>query len=124
MDTKTHPANKWWHVLSTEETLRELESDAQKGLSSTEVKARQTRYGANVLIEKPKRSLLRMLMGQFADFMILILIGAAVISGMIGDIKDTIAIIVIIVLNAVIGFVQEFRAERAMAALKAMAAVS
>lgn len=113
-----------WHALSVEETLHKTETDAQAGLSIVEAESRLARYGRNVLVEKSGRSLLRMLLDQFADFMILVLIGAALISGMIGDVKDTIAIIVIVVLNAVIGFVQEFRAERAMAALRAMAAVS
>ena len=63
-----------------------------------------------------------MFLDQFKDFMIIVLIAAAIISGFIGDITDTIAIIVIIMLNAVIGFVQEYRAEKAMAALKKMAA--
>jgi len=65
---------------------------------------------------------LAMFLDQFKDFMILVLIGAAFISGLIGDVTDTIAIAVIVVLNATIGFVQEYRAERAMAALKKMAA--
>jgi Ca2+-transporting ATPase len=63
-----------------------------------------------------------MFLDQFTDFMILVLLVAAVISGLIGEAKDTIAIVVIVVLNAVIGFIQEYRAERAMEALKAMAA--
>ena len=120
---KPHPSPSW-HELSVEKAVHKLKTDAQAGLSASEADARLAHYGANVLLEKPRRSLLRMLFDQFADFMILVLIGAALISGMIGDIKDTVAIIVIVVLNAVVGFIQEFRAERAMAALKAMAAVS
>jgi Ca2+-transporting ATPase len=65
-----------------------------------------------------------MLLDQFADFMILVLIAAAVVSGIVGEPSDTIAIFVIVLLNAVIGFVQEWRAERAMAALRLMAAPS
>ncbi|HUX89417.1 MAG TPA: calcium-translocating P-type ATPase, PMCA-type [Gallionellaceae bacterium] len=113
-----------WHQLSPAEAIHKLKTDAHAGLSAAEADARLMRHGHNELQENPGRSLLRMLLDQFADFMILVLIGAALISGMIGDIKDTIAIIVIVVLNAVIGFVQEYRAERAMAALKALAAVS
>ena len=64
-----------------------------------------------------------MFLDQFRDFMILVLIAAAIVSGIIGEASDTIAIIVILVLNAVLGFTQEYRADRAMAALKKMAAV-
>lgn len=127
MNDSLHPKKSpalHWHALSVEETLHKIKTDAQGGLAAGEAESRLARHGRNVLVEKPRRSLARMLLGQFADFMILVLIGAAVISGLIGDVKDTIAIIVIVLLNAVIGFVQEYRAERAMAALKAMAAVS
>ena len=118
------PLTQFWHQITPEETIHTLKTNAQAGLTDAEAKARLVSHGHNVLQEKAGRSLLRMLLDQFRDFMILVLIGAALISGMIGDVKDTIAIVVIIVLNAVIGFVQEYRAERAMEALKAMAAVN
>ncbi|HQS57408.1 MAG: calcium-translocating P-type ATPase, PMCA-type [Gallionellales bacterium 35-53-114] len=127
MSDSRHPKKKevlHWHALSAEEVLLKTKSALKTGLSVAEAKSRLIQYGRNVLVEKAGRSLWRMLLDQFSDFMILVLIAAAVISGLIGDAKDTIAIIVIVVLNAVIGFVQEYRAERAMAALKAMAAVS
>ncbi len=113
-----------WHEMSVEDTARKLKTHTQSGLSATEAKDRMQQHGPIVLQEKPKQSLLRMVVDQFSDFMILVLIGAAIISGMIGDVKDTIAIVVIVFLNAIIGFVQEFRAERAMATLHAMSGVS
>ncbi len=112
-----------WHRVATAEAYRLLESSSA-GLTATEAQRRRTRYGANVLAEAPPRSALAILGAQFADLLILILLGAAVISGLIGDLADTIVIAAIVVLNAVIGFAQEFRAQRALAALKAMAAPS
>jgi Ca2+-transporting ATPase len=96
----------------------------QAGLSRSEAARRLAQYGPNAIREEGRRGPLRVLLGQFTNFLILVLIGAAVISGLVGDLQDTLAIIAIIVLNAVIGFVQEFRAERAIAALKRMAAGS
>ena len=95
-----------------------------QGLSAEEALRGLARYGSNALQEKKKKTPLMMLGDQFKDFMILVLIAAAVISGIIGDLTDTIAIVVIVVLNAVIGFIQEYRAEAAMAALKKMAAAT
>jgi Ca2+-transporting ATPase len=113
-----------WHTLTVEEVAQRLETNPQTGLSSDHAAKRLAHFGPNALQEKPARSPWRMLFDQFADFMIIVLICAAVISGVVGDVEDTIAIIVIVILNAVIGFVQEYRAERAMAALKKMAEAS
>ena len=110
-----------WHQQEINEVIRNLDS-SQKGLSQAVIPERLAKYGPNELKEKQKRTLFMMFLDQFRDFMILVLIGAAVISGIIGEPADTIAIIVIVVLNAVIGFIQEYRAEKAMAALKKMAA--
>ena len=113
-----------WHTLSPHEAAQRLECNAQSGLSSAQAAARLTQFGPNALQEKRARSPWRMLLDQFTDFMIIVLIVAAIISGFVGDIGDTIFIIVIVILNAVIGFIQEYRAERAMAALKHMAEAS
>ncbi|MEQ1803040.1 MAG: cation-translocating P-type ATPase [Gammaproteobacteria bacterium] len=110
-----------WHQRSAGEVLERLATTAA-GLSAGESARRRLESGPNELAATPGRSPLRMLIGQFTDYMILVLIAAAVISGVIGDLADTIVIVVIVVLNAVIGFFQEYRAERALAALKAMAA--
>jgi Ca2+-transporting ATPase len=112
---------KAWHAESPAAALAALNASPH-GLSSAEAKERFARYGPNALPEGARRSALRMLVDQFADFMILVLIAAAVISGIVGEPSDTVAIVVIVLLNAVIGFVQEWRAERAMAALRLMAA--
>jgi Ca2+-transporting ATPase len=101
--------------------LQHLESSLT-GLATEEAKKRLAEHGPNEIIEKRRRSLLSILLGQFADFMIVVLLVAALISGFIGEPQDTIAILVIVLLNAIIGTVQEFRAERAVAALQKMAA--
>lgn len=95
-----------------------LKVDAEKGLNHKEAEKRLINHGLNVIRERCPRSPLLMFFGQFADFMIIVLIMAAIVAGFIGDLTDTIAIVVIVILNAVIGFVQEFRAEKAMVALK------
>jgi Ca2+-transporting ATPase len=114
-------ADVHWHRLSTAASLERLATRAT-GLSDEESAQRRRTYGLNVLHEAPPRSPWAMFAAQFADYMILVLLGAAVLAGVIGDLADTLVIVAIVVLNAVIGFIQEFRAERTMAALKAMAA--
>jgi len=110
-----------WHRMSGEDVLSAFRTSAH-GLTREEATRRLAEHGPNVLAEGKRRAPLAMLAGQFTDFMILVLLAAAVISGLIGDYKDGIAIVAVVVLNAAIGFVQEYRAERAMQALKAMAA--
>ncbi|MDH4233156.1 MAG: HAD-IC family P-type ATPase, partial [Nitrospirota bacterium] len=112
-----------WHQKNVADVIEELNSSLQ-GISSDEARRRLQEYGPNELKQKKKKTPLMMFLDQFRDFMILVLIAAALISGFIGELSDTIAIIVIVVLNAVIGFIQEYRAEKAMEALKKMAAPS
>lgn len=119
-DTKAHH----WHTLSADEAAKNLETNHQTGLNAEQVAERTAFHGPNALREKRRRSPWRMLLDQFTEFMIMVLIVAAIISGFVGDVGDTIFIIVIVILNAVVGFIQEFRAERAMAALKRMSEAS
>jgi Ca2+-transporting ATPase len=110
-----------WHQQDIQAVIGDLTSSLQ-GLSSEDAERRLGEYGFNELKEKKKKTPFMMVLDQFKDFMILVLIAAAILSGVLGELADTIAIIVIVVLNAVIGFIQEYRAEKAMAALKKMAA--
>ena len=112
-----------WHSMSIEEVLTKTGSKPG-GLDDAAVQQKTEEYGKNELISKKKISPLVIFLRQFLDVMILVLGVAAVISVFIGEVSDTIVIVVIIVLNAVIGFIQEYRAEQAMEALKKMAAPS
>jgi Ca2+-transporting ATPase len=97
---------------------------SNRGLATAEAEQRLQAHGANELLEKKKKSLFVMFLDQFRDFMIFVLIAAAVVSGIVGEPVDAVAIVVIILLNALLGFSQEYRAEKAMAALKQMAAAT
>ncbi len=122
LETKENGSTPW-HQMDTREVLAKLQS-SDKGLAGEDARHRLERFGPNELIEKARKPLWRMFLDQFKDFMILVLIAAAVVAGVIGELADTIAIAVIVLLNGVLGFVQEYRAEKAMAALKKMAAPS
>ncbi len=120
--TRLPGAARPWHCLEAPEVLARLGTDAERGLSSEAAAARLAQGGPNVLVEARRSSFAALLLRQFADFMILVLLAAAAISGFIGDARDTIAILVIVVLNAAIGAGQQYRAERAVEALRRMAA--
>ncbi|WP_298270858.1 cation-translocating P-type ATPase [Geobacter sp.] len=109
-----------WHALSAEAALQRLDS-ARQGISSAEARRRLEDCGPNELAERGGRSPFAMFVSQFTDFMILVLLAAALVAGAIGDLGDAAPIVTIVILNAIIGFVQEYRAERAMAALREMA---
>lgn len=108
---------KWWNH-DRESVCRMLGTDAEKGLSSEAVSERQQQYGPNQLTEKEGRSVMALFLDQFRDFMIWVLIGAALVSGFLKEWVDAVAIISIVVLNAILGFIQEYRAEKSLAALK------
>lgn len=111
----------YWHQKSIDDIFKELKT-SNKGLSKEEAERRYSEYGPNEIKEKSRRSPFLLFLNQFKDFMIIVLVIAAIVSGIIGELSDSIAIIVIVALNAVIGFVQEYRAEKAIAELKKMAA--
>jgi Ca2+-transporting ATPase len=109
-----------WHSKNIPEVF-DLLGTNQQGLSAADADKKLLEVGPNELKEGKKKSIAGMLLSQFKDVMILILLGAAIISGIIGEPTDTIVILVIVLLNAVVGFFQEYRAEKAMQALKQMA---
>ncbi len=111
------------HQLSIHET-EALHKTGKDGLTSSEAAARLEKYGKNELTKKKKKSLWLLFFYQFKDIMILILLASAIISIAFGDMNDAIVILIIVLLNAVIGFVQAYRAENAMEALQKMTALT
>jgi Ca2+-transporting ATPase len=109
-----------WHALDKDEVLQKLGADAARGLETAEAARRLEEHGPNVLEERELKSPWRILWEQITSAMVLILIGAAIISALLGDMTDATAILVIVVLNAALGVRQEFKAEKAIAALKAL----
>jgi Ca2+-transporting ATPase len=111
-----------WHTMSSTDVLQKLETQTETGLSSEEVKARQEKFGLNELEEAPPTSFWEMLWSQINNFVIYMLLGAAIVSALLGDYTEAIAIMAIVILNAIMGIIQESRAEAALAALKKLAA--
>ncbi|MFS0727755.1 calcium-translocating P-type ATPase, SERCA-type [Paenibacillus sp. 1P07SE] len=115
---------KKWHQMDAEEIARNVGCDPIRGLASEEAAERLERYGRNELSEGKRISPLTLLLNQFKDFMVLVLVGATLVSALLGEYLDAVTIIAIIVINGILGFVQEFRAERSLRALKALSAPS
>jgi len=112
-----------WFNKSVDETLKDLNTNIETGLSADEAKARIEKYGLNELKAKKKKSLLQKFLEQFKDFMIIVLIISAIISGIIGvmegeGLTDTIIILLVVIVNAVIGVAQENKAEKSLEALQ------
>ncbi len=111
-----------WHQVTAAEATRRLDVNPETGLSSEEAAARQQHYGPNHLKETPPRSRWLLLADQFKGVLILVLIGAAVLAAIIGDMTDAVVILIVVLINAFLGFSQEQRAEQSLAALKKMLA--
>ncbi|MGU8345674.1 calcium-transporting P-type ATPase, PMR1-type [Clostridium perfringens] len=107
-----------WYKKSKNEILKELDVDEKNGLSSTEALRRLEKYGKNKLETKKKKTLFKQFLSQLKDVMIYILIIAAIISAFLGEISDALIILLVIIINAVIGVIQESKAEKALDALK------
>lgn len=137
MSAHSLPAeNAVWHSLEPNQALELLSTNVDTGLTATEVETRLQQYGTNELQESGGRSSWAILVDQFKNIMLLLLIAVAIISGVLDLIKwqsgaltpgelpfkDTIAILAIVILNGVLGYVQESRAEQALAALKKLSA--
>lgn len=113
---------KKWHGMTIQEVAADLAVEPKKGLDSNEAERRLKLVGYNRLTEKKGVSPLAIFFSQFADFMVLVLIAATLISGFLGEYADAVTILAIIIVNAILGFAQEYKAERALEALKKMIA--
>lgn len=109
-----------WFAKSQEEVLRELQVNAETGLTTEEAKSRLDRYGPNKLEGKPKKSMIKLFFEQLKDMLIYVLLGAAVVTLLIGEYVDAIIILAVVILNAAIGVIQENKAEKAIEALQQM----
>ena len=107
--------------METDKVLEELDT-SREGLSSEEARARLSKYGKNELVEEKKEGPFRLFLNQFMDVLIILLIVAALVSYFIGDLLDSLVILFVVVVNAIIGFMQEYRAEKAMEKLKSLIA--
>lgn len=110
-----------WHGIDSSDVLARLEVDPSRGLAGAEIRARRARHGENEIAIEEGRSFIAVVASQLADFMIIVLLAAAAVSGALGELSDALAIVVIVVLNAAVGAMHEYRAQRAITALRRLA---
>ncbi|KAA0547995.1 calcium-translocating P-type ATPase, SERCA-type [Bacillus sp. BGMRC 2118] len=111
-----------WYEMKSEDVERHVNTDYDQGLTSKEVKSRIEKFGYNELEEAEKPNMLLLFLEQFKDFMVLVLLAATLVSGLLGEYIDAIAIIAIVIINAFLGFFQERKAEKSLQALKELSA--
>ena len=111
-----------WYTRTGQEIIDYWQTDQCEGLNSKEIHNRLHKFGYNEMIEKEKITWWKRLIAQFQDFMVLVLLAATLISAFLGEYADAVTILIIVIVNATLGFVQEYRAEQSMNALKKMAA--
>lgn len=111
-----------WHTMTIDEVVRQLNVSPHIGLTVDESNVRLAQYGPNRLAESLRRAPWRMFLDQFKSVLVLVLVAGALLAGVIGDLKDALVILVVVLINAVLGFYQEYRAEQSLAALKKMLA--
>lgn len=108
--------DSWWS-LDIDHIVRAVDTDLSAGLSDREVNLRQQKYSNVVEMGSPIQPW-RIMLNQFTDTMVLVLLGATVISGVIGDMADALTIMTIVIINAILGFIQEYKAERSLEEIK------
>ncbi|AFC31968.1 YloB [Paenibacillus mucilaginosus 3016] len=115
-------SQKSWVHMTVQEILQTSGTEPSQGLSEEEAQGRLAEHGKNELAEGQGISPITLFLNQFKDFMVLVLVGATLVSGLLGEYLDAVTIIAIIIMNGILGFVQEFRAERSLRALKELSA--
>ena len=117
----SRPSTEDWHSLPVEEVFRKLESNPD-GLTSEEARRRLEQFGFNELVERRGISILEIFLSQFKDIFVIMLLIAILVSFIVGELGDAVTILAIVILNSVVGFVQNYRSEKALEAMKKLAA--
>jgi Ca2+-transporting ATPase len=115
-------SSRLWSLPPLQEIYRQFRVEPEFGLTEEEAGRRLNKWGYNTIQEKKQKGMAEIFLDQFRDFMVLVLLGATFISGMLKEYSDALTILVIVLLNAILGFMQEYRAERSFAALKSLTA--